>query len=61
MQAVNGGGEKDPFYAEIEGKMDRGTSGLPDFPWSKIPKREKFTKLPQNIPNGNKIFPIAVK
>jgi hypothetical protein len=23
--------------------------------------REKYTKLPQNIPNGHKIFPMAVK
>jgi hypothetical protein len=41
--------------------------GLPDFCWSKVPKRgkiyqitTKYTKLPQNIPNGHKIFLIAV-
>jgi hypothetical protein len=36
-------------------------AGLPDFSWSKIPKRGKYTKLPQNIPNGHKIFPMALK
>jgi hypothetical protein len=29
--------------------------GLPDFSWCKIPKREKYTKLPQTIPNVHKI------
>jgi hypothetical protein len=36
-------------------------TGLPDFSWSKIPKWGKYTKLPQNIPNGHKVFPMAVK
>jgi hypothetical protein len=36
-------------------------AGLPDFSWFKIPKQGKYTKLPQNIPNGHKIFPMAVK
>jgi hypothetical protein len=35
--------------------------GLPDFPWYKIPKWGKYTKLPQNIPNGRKSFPMAIK
>jgi hypothetical protein len=29
--------------------------GLPDFSWYKIPKREKYTKLPRTIPNVHKI------
>jgi hypothetical protein len=45
------------------------TTGLPDFVWYKIPKREKYTKLPkhictklpQNIANVNKIDQMAVK
>jgi hypothetical protein len=36
-------------------------TGLPDFYWSKIPKRGKYTKLPQNIPNGHNTFPMVVK
>jgi hypothetical protein len=31
-------------------------SGLPDFSWYKIPKLEKYTKLPQTIPNVHKIY-----
>jgi hypothetical protein len=30
-------------------------SGLPDFSWFKIPKREKCTKLPRTVPNIHKI------
>jgi hypothetical protein len=30
--------------------------GLPDCSWYKIPKREKYTKLPQTIPNVHKIY-----
>jgi hypothetical protein len=33
---------------------------LPDFSWYKIPKREKYTKLPQNIPNVYKIYQKTV-
>jgi hypothetical protein len=29
--------------------------GLPDFSWYKIPKLEKYTKLPRTIPNVYKI------
>jgi hypothetical protein len=29
--------------------------GLPDFSWYKIPKREKYAKLPRTIPNVHKI------
>jgi hypothetical protein len=29
--------------------------GLLDFSWYKIPKREKYTKLPQTIPNVKNI------
>jgi hypothetical protein len=35
--------------------------GLPDFSRYNIPKRGKYTKWPQNIPNGHKIFPMAIK
>jgi hypothetical protein len=38
-----------------------GQAGLPDFSWSNIPKRKKYTKLPQNIPNGHKIHKMAAK
>jgi hypothetical protein len=31
-------------------------AGLPDFSWYNVPKRGKYTKLPQNRPNGNKIY-----
>jgi hypothetical protein len=41
---------------------------LPDFSWDNIPEREKvyqitikYTKWPQNILNGHKIYPMAVK
>jgi hypothetical protein len=34
---------------------------LPDFSWSNKPKWEKYTKRPQNIPSGRKIYPLAVK
>jgi hypothetical protein len=34
--------------------------GLPDFSWYNIPKREKYTKLPQNVPNVKK-YPMSVK
>jgi hypothetical protein len=36
-------------------------SGLPDFFGPKYQNGEKDTKLPQNKPNGHKIFPMAVK
>jgi hypothetical protein len=32
---------------------------LPDFPWYKTPKREKYTKWQQNIPIGRKIYQMA--
>jgi hypothetical protein len=42
--------------------------GLPDFSWSKIPKRgkiyqitTKYTKWPQNISNGRKIDQTVIK
>jgi hypothetical protein len=38
-----------------------GTAGLPDCSWYNIPKREKYTKLHQSIPNGHKIYQMAVK
>jgi hypothetical protein len=36
-------------------------SGLPDFSWYNIPKRGKYNKLLLNIPNGHKIYQIALK
>jgi hypothetical protein len=38
---------------------DTSASGLPDFPWYNLPKREKYTKWPQNIPNSHKIYQMA--
>jgi hypothetical protein len=34
---------------------------LPDFSCSKKPKRGKYTKLPQNIPNDRKIDQMVIK
>jgi hypothetical protein len=31
-------------------------SGLPDFSWYNIPKRENIPKLPQNLQNGYKLY-----
>jgi hypothetical protein len=50
----------EPFVPQF-GKIGMYTPGLPDFSWSEIPKGGKYTKLPNNIPNGHKIFPMAVK
>jgi hypothetical protein len=36
-------------------------AGLPDLSWYNIPKREKCTKLPQNIPNDHKINKMVIK
>jgi hypothetical protein len=36
-------------------------AGLPDFSWHNIPKWEKYTKWPQNRPNGLKIDQMAIK
>jgi hypothetical protein len=46
-----------PFAASTDGGVNffNSGSGLPDFSWYKIPKREKYTKLPQTIPNVHKI------
>jgi hypothetical protein len=35
------------------------SAGLPDFLGPKYQNGGKYTKLPQNIPNGHKIFPMA--
>jgi hypothetical protein len=44
------------------GKIGVGTyrQGCRIFLGPKYQKGEKYTKLPQNIPNGHKIFPMAV-
>jgi hypothetical protein len=34
---------------------------MPDFSWYNIPKRRKYTKWPQNIPNYRKIDQKAIK
>jgi hypothetical protein len=39
----------------------RGNQGCQIFLCPNIPKREKYTKLPQTIPNGHKIYQMAVK
>jgi hypothetical protein len=41
--------------------MAEKTAVLPDFSWYKIPKREKHTKLPQNIQNVYKIYQKTIK
>jgi hypothetical protein len=35
--------------------------GLPDFSWYNIPKREIYTKWQYSLPDGHKIYQIAVK
>jgi hypothetical protein len=42
----------------LEGRHDQGCQ---IFLGPNIPKREKYTKWPQTIPNDNKIYQIAVK
>jgi hypothetical protein len=39
-------------------KSEKNTSrpGLPDFSWYKIPKREKYAKLPRTIPNVHNFY-----
>jgi hypothetical protein len=36
--------------------LPRFASGLPDFSWDNLPKREKYTNLPQTIPYGHKLY-----
>jgi hypothetical protein len=43
----------DPFSAV--------SAGLPDFSRDKIPKWEKCAKQQTNIPNGHKIYQMAIK
>jgi hypothetical protein len=38
-----------------------GEAGLPDFSGFNIPKRDKCTKRPQNIPKWHKIYQKAIK
>jgi hypothetical protein len=42
-------------------KFSREQATLPDFYLFSIPKREKYTKWPQNVPNGHRINHLAVK
>jgi hypothetical protein len=35
--------------------LQASVAGLPDLSWYKIPKREKYTKLPRTLPNVHKI------
>jgi hypothetical protein len=44
----------------MERKQNDG-AGLPDFSWSNIPKREKYTKMGEIIPNRHKIHQMAGK
>jgi hypothetical protein len=46
------------FGSKTWGQFD---TGLPDFSWYNIPKREKYTKWSQNIPKGHKIYQKATK
>jgi hypothetical protein len=36
-------------------------AGLPDFSWYNIPKREKYTKLSQNVPSDHKMYQVTTK
>jgi hypothetical protein len=36
-------------------------AGLPDFFGPKYQNGVNYTKLPQNVPKGSEIFPMAVK
>jgi hypothetical protein len=36
-------------------------TGLPDFSWYNIPKWQKYSQCPQNIPNAHKIYQMATK
>jgi hypothetical protein len=54
-------------FCRLPGKKKK-KAGMPDFSWYNIPKREKYTKLPQKIPNVHlkyakrlKIDPISIK
>jgi hypothetical protein len=49
------------FLQETHHSLSDGLTELPDFSRYNIPKREKYTKLPQNIPNGYEIYKMAVK
>jgi hypothetical protein len=46
----------------IIGKMEgQGGGGLPDFSWYNLPTRRKMYQLPQNIPNGHKLYKMSIK
>jgi hypothetical protein len=52
------------LHHEAAALADAGNKVLQDcqiFLDPKYQNGEKYTKLPQNIPNGNKIFPMAIK
>jgi hypothetical protein len=52
-----GFGLQRPFGQDLRKKFNEfyGRAGLPDFPWYKIPKREKYTKLSRTIQNVQEI------
>jgi hypothetical protein len=54
---------KKRFYLFICGSRARrrGKQGCQIFLGPKYQNGGKYTKLPQNIPNGHKLFPMAVK
>jgi hypothetical protein len=47
--------------AKIRVREFGSVAGMPDFSCYNIPKREKHTKLPQNVPNGYEIYQMSVK
>jgi hypothetical protein len=50
----------------LEKNRWRLVAGLPDFSWYKVPKWEKYTKVPlnyqesQNITNGRNMFEMGI-
>jgi hypothetical protein len=53
--------ERFGMQKKVRKKWSKAVAGLPDFFGTKYQNVEKYTKLPQNIPKGHKIFTMAVK
>jgi hypothetical protein len=50
------------IFSEETWKPNHFSSGLPDFSWSKHSKLgKKYNKWPQTIPNGHKLYQMAIK
>jgi hypothetical protein len=52
-------GQTDQRFQGPRATIRQWKSGLPDFSWHNIPKREKHTKCPQTIPKDRKIYEMA--